>query len=72
MKKFILPVIFLFIIVSGISCFIFLSNDKQVEKETKEKVIEEKINEEDNTVSESTVVSDEIEESKSDNSSSNV
>ncbi len=71
MKKFILPVIFLLIIVSGISCFIFLSNDKQVEKETKEKVLEEKINEEDNTVSESTVVSDEVEEPDSDNSSSN-
>ncbi len=69
MKKFILPVIFLLIIVSGISCFIFLSNDKKIEKETNEKVIEEKIKEEDNNVSESTIVSDEVEESKSNNSS---
>lgn len=44
MKKFILPVIIILIIVSGITCFIFFGKSKNVENAEKENVVEKSTN----------------------------
>lgn len=57
MKKFILPVIVILIIVSGITCFIFFGKSKNVDNVEKENVVEKSTNvNEEQSNTESTII----------------